>query len=187
MTGHCGVTPCLIGRSFVIFYYLSNLLYSWVFLILFSSHLTVTCFLSRVTLQVTLKSFGEAFYSSLTWDPATSREPVVADCQSAIYKATRPVYWLGPHHEHVKTNCMIHNYHSSDSIPHFQSTPVGDIWCMYTTLLWIGTAVVVVWGARGGTVSAHSGEGSNQSSICCLKVLSIFIWPLRPNLHKYVG
>jgi len=34
------------------------------------------------------------------------------------------------------------------------------------------------------TVGAHSGEGSNQAYICCLKVLSTFICPLRPNLHK---
>jgi len=50
----------------------------------FSSHLTVSCFLLRVTLQLTLES-GQAASSNLTWGPATSREAVVEDCQSAIY------------------------------------------------------------------------------------------------------
>jgi len=36
-----------------------------------SSHLTVTCFLSRVTLQLTLEGFGEVVCSSLTRGPAT--------------------------------------------------------------------------------------------------------------------
>jgi hypothetical protein len=85
--GPCLITRCLIDGSFLIFRYSSDLLYSWVFQMVCSSHLTMTCFLSRVTLQLTSESFGKAVCSSLTWGPATSREAVVEDCPSAIYKA----------------------------------------------------------------------------------------------------
>jgi len=78
----------------------------------------VTCFLSQVTLQLTLESFGEAVYSSLTWGPPTSREAVVTDCQSAIYKATRPVYWIGSH----KT--QDHSPHHTTST----ASPPEEVW-----------------------------------------------------------
>ena len=52
------------------------------------------CFWSRVTLQPTLKSIGEAVCSKLTWGQVTWREVVEEVCQLAIYKATRPVYWF---------------------------------------------------------------------------------------------
>jgi len=84
MTGLCGVTRCLIGASFLKKLYLSNLLYSCVFF--FSSHSTVICLLSWVTLQLSLESFGVSVYSSLPWGLATWREAVEEDCQLAIYK-----------------------------------------------------------------------------------------------------
>jgi len=73
----CGVTRCLSGEMFLLCFCSSNLLYSWAIQIFFPSHLTVTYFLSRVTLQLWLKSISEAVCSNLTWRPAIWQEDVL--------------------------------------------------------------------------------------------------------------
>ena len=61
-----------------------------------------------------------------------------------------------------------------------------EIPSMYATLLWIGTAVVVVSAMRCGAVGAKDGAGFNLTSICCWKALATFLCPLRQDLHKHV-
>jgi len=90
----------------------------------------VTCFLSQVTLQLTLESFSKAVCISLTCSPMTWREVVEEDCQSAIYKATRLGIGLGPITSHVETDCVIQNHHISDS-----SHPFSVCFCRRTCLL----------------------------------------------------
>jgi len=44
-------------------------------------------------------NFDVAVCARLPWGLATWRESVEKDCQSTIYKATRPVYCIASHHE----------------------------------------------------------------------------------------
>jgi len=87
-------------------------------ILFFSSHSLVICFLSWVTLQLLLQSFGVAVCSSLSWGLATWREAVEEDCQSAIYKATRPVYCIASHHKPRPD--QLHNTKSS----HQRQSPI---------------------------------------------------------------
>jgi len=95
---------------FLIILYWSNLVYLCIFFS-FSLHSTVICFLSWVTLQLSLESFGVAVCSSLPWGRETWRETVERDCQPAVYKATHPVYSIATHHEPRRD--QLHNSKSS--------------------------------------------------------------------------
>ena len=73
---------------------------------------------------------------SLTWGPPTWREAVKEDCQSALWKATRPVYWIGSHMSHVETACILQNHHISDS-----SHPFSVCSCRRTCLFQAHTSL----------------------------------------------
>ena len=117
MMGLCADTPCLKGASFVIILLIPNLLYSCAFFFPFT--LISDCFLSWDTLQLFMESFDVAVCARLSWGLATWREAVEEDCQSAIYKATRPVYCIASHHEPRRDQL-----HNSKSSRQWQSSPI---------------------------------------------------------------
>jgi len=86
----------------------------------FSITLISDGFVSWVSsLHLFMENFDVAACARLPWGLVTWRESVEEDCQSAIYKATRPVYCIASHHEPCPD--QLHN-----SIPshQWQSSPI---------------------------------------------------------------
>jgi len=117
--GLCADTQCLQVASMVINLLISNLLHSCASFNLFIT-LINDGFLSWVTrLQRFIRSFDVAVCARLSWGLATWREAVEEDCQSAIYKASRPVCCIASHHEPRPDQL-----HNSTSSHQWQSSPI---------------------------------------------------------------
>ena len=86
----------------------------------FSITLISACFLSWVSwLRLFMENFDVAVCARLPWGLPTCRESVEEEIQSAIYKATRPVYCIASHHEPRPD--QLHNSMSSHQ---WQSSPI---------------------------------------------------------------
>ena len=101
MTGFCGDKRCLIGASFSIILYISDLWYVFVFFeITLNSDLSLIVGHPRILpLSLEFQCLGVAVCSSLPWGLVTLRETVEENSQLAIYKVTRLVYCIASLHE----------------------------------------------------------------------------------------
>jgi len=116
--GLCADTRCLQGASFVIILLLSNLIFSCAFFL--SITLISDGFLSWVyRLQLFMEIFNVVVCKRLSWGLATWRKSVEEDCQSAIYKTTRPVCCIASHHDPRPDQL-----HNSTSSHQWQSSPI---------------------------------------------------------------
>ena len=116
--GLCADTGYVQSVSFSIIYFTSILLKSGV--IFFGITLISDGVLSWVSwLNLFMENIDVAVCASLPWGLATWRESVEADCQSAIYKATRPEYCIAFHHEPCPDQL-----HNSISSHRWQSSPI---------------------------------------------------------------
>ena len=66
-------------------------------------------------LNLFMENIDVAVCASLPWGLATWRESVEADCQSAIYKATRPEYCIAFHHVPRPARLYNQYHHIGDS------------------------------------------------------------------------
>jgi len=131
MMSSCAVTRCLIGTSFLTNFYSSNILYSCGFLILFSSHVTMTCFFSwghPVTdvgkfrrgclLKFDMRSgdMARTCRGRLSIGNLQGHTPCVMDCVPS--RATsRPTIWFK-----IITSVTV--------VTHFRSAPIGVHVCL---------------------------------------------------------
>jgi len=95
--GLCADTGYVQSASFSIIYFTSILLKSGVIFV--GITLISDGVLSWVSwLNLFMENIDVTVCASLPWGLATWRESVEADCQSAIYEATRPEYCIAFHH-----------------------------------------------------------------------------------------
>ena len=154
--GLCADTGYVQSASFSLIYFSSNLLKSGVFV--FGITLISDGVLSIVSwLNLFMGNINVAVCASLPWGLATWRESVEADCQSAIYKATRPSAFVGGFSAH---------WHSS-----WDSKPCWP-WRHSLTLIILSSCSLVAFLSKGfgGALQKIANQGCFNARLATTKL-----------------